>query len=147
MSIHSKKTWLLVGDGAIGELYAVHAIPLRLTRVPAGSLKATREMAHVPDHMPETRNIAHIGNYHGDHQRREDVFVEHIAKTLETAARDGKFDELVVVLPPRALAHFRKIVGQDVQKRIRQEVRGDWTHLAIPDLEAHVAAELPLAVE
>jgi protein required for attachment to host cells len=143
MSIHSKTTWLLVGDGASAQFYNVHAIPLRLAKVAAGTLRATRKLTHGSDHKPETRGIAHTGNYHSDHQRHEDVFVERIAETLDAAVRDDEFDDIIVVLPPRALAHFRKIAGNDVQKRIKREICGDWTHLAVPDLEAHLAAELP----
>ncbi len=144
MSMHSKTTWVLVGDGDSAQFYNLHAIPLRLSKVAAGTMKASRGLAHQPAHMPETRHIAHTGSHHGDHQKHEDVFVERIAETLGVAAREGEFDEVIVVLPPKALAHFRKIVGQDVQKRLKKEICGDWTHLTLPDLEAHIAREIPV---
>ncbi|MCC6913259.1 MAG: host attachment protein [Rhodospirillaceae bacterium] len=143
MSISTKTTWLAVGDGANAQFYAIHAIPLRLTRVPASALKASRKTTQGAEHKPQSLHTTHVGGGHGDHQRHEDVFVEHIAQALDAAAHDGEYDEVIVVLPPKALAHFRKVVAQNVQKRIKKEINGDWTHLAMPDLERHLAAELP----
>lgn len=143
MSIHSKTTWLVVGDGAAAQFYAINAVPLRLTKVPSGTMKATHKTTRGPDHGSAAHKVTHTGNHHGDHQRHENVFVEQIAHTLAAAARDGEFDEIIVVLPPKALAHFRDIAGAEVKKRIKREIRGDWTHLTLPDLEKHLAAELP----
>jgi len=143
MSQRHKATWLVVGDGASAQFYNVHAIPLRLTKVPEGTLKATRKTTQGAEHMSQSRHVAHVAAGHGAHQRHENVFVEHIAEMLEAAAADGKCDEVIIVLPPKALSHFRKVVIPDVQKRIKQEVSGDWTHLPLPELEQHLAAKLP----
>lgn len=143
MSIKLNTTWLIVGDGATAQFYAVHAIPLRLTKVPAGALKATRKILHGSEHKPESLHIAHLPAGHGDHQRHENIFVEHIAATLDVAAGEGEYDQIVVVLPPKALAHFRKVATAKVRERIKREIAGDWTHLALPKLEERLAAELP----
>lgn len=143
MSHTLKTTWLVVGDAAAAQFYSIHAIPLRLTRVPAGSLSATRAMTRGAVHKPQAMHIAHVASGHGDHQRHEDVFVERIAEALEAAARDGEFNDVILVLPPKALAHFRKIAGPGIQKRIKQEIQGEWTHLEMPELERHLAAALP----
>lgn len=143
MSNTSKTTWLAVGDGGTAQFYSIHAIPLRLTRVPAGALKAGRNMTHGAEHRPQAQHATHVAAGHGDQQRHENVFVEHIAEALDAAAQDGEFDDVIVVLPPKALAHFRKIAGPNVQKRIKKEINGDWTHLGMPDLERNLAAELP----
>lgn len=125
MSLHSKITWLLVADGATAQFYKVHAIPLRLSKVPAGVIKSSRRIGHAPDH-----------------QRQEDVFVEQIAETLRIAAHDSEFHDIIVVLPPRALARFREVAAPGLQKRIKQEITGDWTHLETPVLEKHLAANM-----
>ena len=136
-------TWLLVGDGATAQFYAIHAIPLRLTKVPDGALKATWQTTHGPEHAAESLHIAHVASGHGVHQRHENTFLEHVAATLEAAAETGKFNHLIVVLPPKALAHFRKIAGAATRAKIKQEIDSEWTHLAIPDIEKHLAARLP----
>jgi protein required for attachment to host cells len=143
MSHSAKTTWLVVGDGATAQFYAVHAIPLRLTRVPAGSLKGTRNLTHGPEHKPQSLHATHVAVGRGDHQRHENVFVENISEALDAAARDGEYHDIVVVLPPKALAHFRDTAAPNVQKRIRKEISADWTKLTMPDLERHLAAELP----
>lgn len=135
-------TWLVVGDGATAQFYSIHAIPLRLTKVPAGALNATRKTTHGVEHKPQELHATHPATGHGDHQRRENIFIEHMAEALDAAARDGRYERIIVALPPKALAHFRKIATPDIQKRIKQEIAGDWTHLAMPALERHLAAEL-----
>jgi len=136
-------TWLVVGDGAKAQFYSIHAIPLRLTQVPAGGLNATRKMTQGAEHKSDGMRTTHVGGGHGDHQRHENVFVEHIAEALDAAARGGDVDDFILVLPPKALAHFRKAAAPDLRKRIKQEICADWTHLALPDLEKHFAAERP----
>ncbi|MGE4063234.1 MAG: host attachment protein [Rhodospirillaceae bacterium] len=143
MTTKLKTTWLAVGDGSGAQFYSIHAIPLRLSPVPAGALKATRKLTEGPEHQPESLHATHISPGHGDHQRHENVFIERIAETLEAAAQDGEYDDIIVVFPPKALAHFRKIAGPDLKKRIKQEICGEWSQLAVPDLEHHLAAELP----
>jgi len=143
MAPKKKTTWLLVGDAAKAQLYSISAIPLRLKKVPSGGFKSTRKTTHGPEHKAESRHIAHVANGRGIHQRHEDVFVERVAEALNAAGGEGEFDDLIVVLPPKALAHFRKVVSPAVQKRIKQEIRSEWTHLTIPAIEKHLAARLP----
>ena len=142
MPVETKTTWLAVGDGEIAQFYSVHAIPLRLTKVPAGTLKASRKVTRGPEHKGDRGGATHGNSSHGDHVRHENVFIEHVAEALGTAARDGEFDYVIVVLPPRALAHFRKVAPADVRKRIKQEIRGDWTKLKLPEITRHLAAHL-----
>jgi len=138
-----KTNWLLVGDAAKAQLYSISAIPLRLRKVPAGAFRTTRKATRGPEHRAETTRIAHVGNGHGQHQRREGVFVERVAAAIDAASSDGAFDSIIVVLPPKALAHFRKIVSPAVRKKIKQEIRSEWTHLTMPDIEKHLTARLP----
>lgn len=136
-------TWLLVGDAAKAQFYSISAVPLRVKKVPSGTLKSTRKTTHGPEHQPDSLHSAQTSNGRGAHQRHEDVFVEHIAAAVDTAAREHEFDDLIVVLPPKALAHFRKVVTPEVEKKIKQEIHSDWTHLTIPAIEKHLATRLP----
>jgi protein required for attachment to host cells len=138
-----KITWLLVGDAAKAQLYSVSAIPLRLKKVPSGAFKVTKKMTEGPEHQPEARHTAHVKAPHGIHQRHENVFIERLAEAVDAAAGGGGFDNLVVVLPPKAMAHFRKIVSPGAQNKITREISGDWTKLKTPDMERHLAAHLP----
>jgi protein required for attachment to host cells len=143
MTNNSKTTWLAVGDGTVAQFYSIHAIPLRLSRVPAGHLDATRKLTQGPEHRPPGLHGTHTSSGHGDHQRSEDVFVEHIAEALDAAGRDGEYDDVIVVLPPKALSHFRKVAKPELKKRIKHEICGEWSKLPMPDLERHLASELP----
>jgi len=143
MPPRKKTTWLLVGDGSSAQLYSVHAVPMRVTKVPSGAIKASRKAIRGPEHRAETRHIAHNTSGRAVQQRHENVFVEQVAATLDAAAVAGNFDQVIVVLPPKALAHFRKIIGAEASKRIKQEIRSEWTHLSMPDIEKRLAARLP----
>jgi len=111
--------------------------------VPSGAFKVTKKMTLGPEHQSETRHTAHVTAPHGIHQRHENVFIERLAGAVGAAAGEDAFDNLVVVLPPKAMAHFRKIVTPDAQRKITREISGDWTKLTTPDMEKHLAAHLP----
>lgn len=148
MAIKKKISWLLIGDGAKAQLYSIHAEPLRIKKVPAGGFRGTRKArskvtgsvrvskaAGSPRHTIERHTSAH--------QRHEDAFVGRVAAAVDAAAGDGKFDSIIVVLPPRALAHFRKVVAAETQKKIKQEIQSEWTKLRMPEIERHLAHRLP----
>jgi len=143
MPLRKKSTWLLVGDAATAQLYAVSAIPLRIKKVELGAFRSSPKTTHGPEHQSETLHTAHVASGHGTHQRHEDVFIEHVAVAVDASAVGNEFDDLIVVLPPKALAHFRKVVSPAAQKKIKQEIAGEWTNLTIPDIEKHLAACLP----
>ncbi len=143
MPLRKKKTWLLVGDAAKAQLYAVSAIPLRIKKVDLGAFRSSPKTTHGPEHQPETLHTAGTAKGHGTHRRHEDVFIEHVAVAVDASASENEFDELIVVLPPKALAHFRKVVCPTAQKKIKHEIAGEWTNLTIPDIEKHLSACLP----
>jgi protein required for attachment to host cells len=139
----AKITWLLIGDGARAQLYAVRAIPLRVTKLRSGALTATAKITRRPEHRPETLHTPHNTSGRAVEQRHENVFIEHVAAKVEAAAMARKFDDIIVVLPPKALAHFRKVAGSTTQKKIKKQIRSEWVHLATPDIEKNLAKRLP----
>ncbi len=143
MPLTKKNTWLLVGDAAKAQLYAVSAIPLRVKKVDLGGFRSSPKTTHGPNHNPETLHTTHTAAGHGTHQRHEDVFIEYVARAVDVSAGENEFDHLIVVLPPKALSHFRKVVSPAAQKKIKQEIAGEWTNLTIPDIEKHLSAYLP----
>ena len=102
MTARRKMTWLLVGDAAKAQFYSISAVPLRVKKVPSGTLKSTRKTTHGPEHQPDSLHSAQTSNGRGAHQRHEDVFVEHIAAAVDTAAREHEFDDLFRDIDTRA---------------------------------------------
>ena len=121
-----KKTWVLVGDGVKAQLYSLHAIPLRLTPVPSGRFRSGKA---------RTRDLE---------SELEDKFVARVAAATNTAASAGKFDALILVAPPRALAAYRQHLDPTAKTKIKLQVRSEWTKLGIKEIEEHLAARLPL---
>lgn len=148
MAIKKKVSWLLVGDGAQAQLYSINAQPLRIKKVTSGGFRATRK---THSQVTGSTKVSKAGGsprhtierHTSAHQRHEDAFVGRVAAALDAAAGGGKFDDIIVVLPPRALAHFRKVVAAETQRKIRQEIQSEWTKLRTPEIEQHLARRLP----
>lgn len=145
-----KITWVLVGDGASAQIYKFHAIPLRLTQVPGGRFRAGKPRAMTkeprassgaaPDTTGHTRHA--IERQRDSHQRSEDKFVARVAGAINKAADGHKFDDLILVAPPRALAAFRTALDATTKTKIKRQVRSEWTNLGIKEIESHLAAHL-----
>ncbi len=148
---HKKITWLLVGDGAKAQLYSVSAIPLRLKAVPSGrfsSKKVTAEELKGSESGASYQSAG--GGRHAierrdsSHQRREDRFVTRVASAVNRAAAEHKFDALVIVAPPRALAVYRDKFDATANSKVAQEIHGEWANLGVHEVQAHLAAHVPL---
>lgn len=150
MAPRKKATWLLIGDGAKAQIYAINAIPLRIKKVEGGAFRGSRKTTPVIEGAmsevsgQDAGGAPHAIERHTDaHQRHEDKFVERVADAIDMAAAQGKFQDIIVVFPPKALAHFRKIVSAGVRKKIKKQIRSEWTHLRIPEIEKHLKDRLP----
>jgi protein required for attachment to host cells len=69
------------------------------------------------------------------HRLEEDRFAKEIADTLYGLAHAGRFDELVVVAPPRTLGELRRAFHAEVRKRVVAEVDKDLTGHPISEIE------------
>jgi protein required for attachment to host cells len=65
----------------------------------------------------------------------EDRFAKETAEALNQAALAHRFDRLVVVAPPKALAELRANFHKEVQNRIVAEVDKTLTSHPVPEIE------------
>lgn len=145
-----KITWVLVGDGANAQIYKFHAIPLRLAEVSGGRFRAGKPRAKAgerradsgaaPDTIGHTRHA--IERQSDSHQLLEDKFVTRVAGAINKAAVGRKFDDLILVAPPRALSAFRKALDETAKTKIKRQIRSEWAKLGIKEIERHLAAQL-----
>lgn len=71
-------------------------------------------------------------------QQREDEFVKTVAGHIETQARSGSFDRLVIAAAPIALGNLRKAMSDAVKKTVVAELDKDLTNVPTPQLAKHL---------
>jgi protein required for attachment to host cells len=133
-----RKTWVATFDGSEARVYGfdregrLHELPgERMTgghgpHANEGRATLQAEYGGGQDAQgkdPDPENLTEAG------------FVDLFAKRLETLARQGAFEHLVVAAAPQALGRFRKTVGRELQEKIRVELDKDYVHTPIKDLE------------
>ena len=69
------------------------------------------------------------------------VFAREVGRYLEKARTDHRFDELVLVAPPKFLGALRKELGKEVEKLVVEELPKDLSGFNARDLEAYFAKE------
>jgi protein required for attachment to host cells len=74
------------------------------------------------------------------HDRSEAAFLEHLAKRVDHAVKDGAARDLFVVAPPRALAVLRRAYSHDLKGVLRAEINKDLVKLPVHEIERHLAA-------
>jgi len=70
------------------------------------------------------------------HQLAEDRFADEIAKTLFRLAHAQRFQELIVVAPPKVLGRLRGSLHKEVTDRITAEIPKELTTHSLPDIES-----------
>ncbi len=143
----SNGTWILVGDGrramvlrndGLAESPNLHCIATRETRTPAtrdlGSDAPGRAFAPMGGGR---RAAMEETDWHDEAERR---FAASLAADLNAAAHDGRYDDLIVVAPPRILAELREDLSGEARSRLRAEIDKDLTRHTIADIETILLA-------
>ncbi len=146
MPTKTKRTWILVADGARALLVSNEGPGRALKTVPGREIKIenppTRELgSDKPGRSRESvggarHAIAPRTDWHD--QRKED-FAREIARGLDADAADGRFDRLVLVAPPATLGHIRAALKPATRKLVGAEINKDLTHLPVDELAPHLA--------
>ncbi|KKB10017.1 host attachment protein [Devosia chinhatensis] len=71
-------------------------------------------------------------------QHREAEFVRNVAGALDSQAKSGAFDRLVIAAAPIALGNLRKVLSDHVKKTIVAELDKDLTNLPTQQLDKHL---------
>ena len=113
------KHWVLVGDKAGVKVYESDVLLEELT------LADELTLAHA--------HVAHDA----------DRFVRAVAKLVNDAESQHRFERLILAAPPHFLGDVREHLSHNAQKRVVASIHHDWTHLGAHDLSAHVRKSLP----
>ena len=76
------------------------------------------------------------------HQLEKDRFAHDTAEMLRRLALGNKFDQLVVVAPPKTLGELRKHYHKEVEKRLAAEIPKDLTNMPVEEIEKTLLAHV-----
>ncbi|MBR1126456.1 host attachment protein [Bradyrhizobium lablabi] len=74
------------------------------------------------------------------HHLEKERFADQLAEALYRYAHDNRFEELIVVAPPKVLGSLRKAFHSKVTDRIVAEIPKEMTSHPIAEIERHIAA-------
>ena len=77
------------------------------------------------------------------HRKEKQKFATELAAVLEERFNNKEFERLVIAAPPEALGFIRSALSDKVKGAIRTELAKDLTKLTTPEIQAHLAKELP----
>jgi protein required for attachment to host cells len=72
-----------------------------------------------------------------------DLFAKRVGSYLDKARTKHRYDELVIIAPPKFLGTLRKELGKEVEKLVADEVPKDLSWFNVRELERYLKAGSP----
>lgn len=135
-SIKFPLTWILTADAGKATVWEWSSKPGPLTPVPDFNLIAedTRGFARDLKSDRPGRSFASVGARRSameppndPHDLAKARFMKQISDSLESAARDRRFSQLVIMAPPQMLGVLRQELSDTVRRTIATEIDKDLT--------------------
>lgn len=139
------KRWVLVADAARARLFESNAAGTALNEMLGWIHPETRE----GDTREDTgggrlfRSGRQASHYQGDNimapiERETRNFARALARELNTAYRDHRYEELVLVAPPRMLGELRQQLDDAVEAHLAGTLDKDLTRLPATGIARHL---------
>lgn len=138
---HSERTRILVAAGGGArwiERTHDHPDPVTLGELKPPAVRAHQGPPGVSFESDTT--IRHGAGQHGLADRRPEAFAKELADLLNTQARRGEFDHLVIAAPPRLLKAIRGKLDEVARSRIHSEIPKDLVRVSNHDIKAWLRA-------
>jgi protein required for attachment to host cells len=134
-----KTVWVIAADASRARVLQV-ASPNKLAEV--ASLDNPDGRMHERDLVTDAypRNSP-AGEETSPVEQATRMFVKRIGDYLEKARTARRYDELVVIAPPRILGALRKEYGKEVGKLVTQELPKDLSGLSRHELEGYFSRD------
>ena len=137
--------WYLIADGAnarivrrdteTGAYHQVSRSRSRMARLKTSQI-ASDDAGRVLESGSTTRHAAEAR--HDPHRQAKEAFSRKTAEDINKAAKESKFDELVIVAPARVLGEIRDHLDTQTKKRVVAELSKDLTPVPDGDLAKHL---------
>jgi protein required for attachment to host cells len=73
------------------------------------------------------------------HENAEALFCKDLVRKMEEAARQGRFDRLLMIADPKTLGRLRAQLNRELAGKVAREVPLDLVNLPLPRLEERVS--------
>jgi protein required for attachment to host cells len=139
-------TWIVLADHQHGRVLSNEGPGHALQPVADMSFvtKLHTDQELVADRLPRSINSSGAAR-HGiepridPHRQEAERFVAKISSAVATAATESRFDQLVLIAPPRALGELRKFLPSKVREMVVGEIDSDLLHASIDTIREKVA--------
>lgn len=144
-----KPTWLVVADNSKARIFSVES---RM-----GPIEEIESIVHTEARLHEQDMTSDLpgrgnGNGVGGHAYQDEVspkeqeninFAKKIANELDTARKENKFKQFVLVAAPEFLGKLRTEFTAQTQKLACYELAKNLSHLNAKEIRAHLPERLP----
>jgi protein required for attachment to host cells len=142
-------TWIVVADGGSARILEQQRASEGLSIVADGAMERfVQRSGEINADRPGRSFDSHGTGRHAMEPHTpagrvaERTFLRRLARRLEVAAVQKRFEHLVLVAPPRAMGELRELMNAHVQHRISAEIVKDLTHVPEHELLEHLADEM-----
>ena len=139
-------TWILIADGARARLLEHKGRGIKLYPAldrqfvadnrPSGDL-ATDKSGRTFDSAGQGRHGMEPPT--DPHRHEQQMFARSLAQILEEQRLKKKYDQLVIVAPPKTLGDLREALTKSVSDQVTGELNKDLTKISIHDLPDHLS--------
>ncbi len=148
--MHAKKTWVVIMDGARGQIFDLVLPDGTLSPHEDGTFTGSRLLTRDvgtdrPGHGHASVGSArHAFEPRTDmHENAEAAFAASIAERLAQASERRLYDQLIIIAAPKSLGDLRKALPAELrEKKVRLEITGDWTKLSPIEAAWHLVPHL-----
>jgi protein required for attachment to host cells len=144
-----KSTWIIVAESARARIFTVSGAGGRLQEVADLSHPESRlHNRELSSDLPGRAFDSHGDGRHGMEQATEpkeqeaQAFAVEIARQVERARNDGKFDSLVLVAPPKFLGRLRQALSKPAHDALIGELDKNLVEADVKTLEGQLDALL-----
>jgi protein required for attachment to host cells len=133
-------TWILIADGTQARVLE-HGGPGKGLATVQGldwSIPALQSQDIDSDGYGRGPNGGAMTSGNDASKHREAEFVRTVAGVIDSKAKEGAFDRLVIAAAPIALGNFRKQLSDHVKKAVVAELDKDLTNVPTPQLSKHL---------
>ena len=139
--------WIMVGDGAKAkflrnagdtERMQLETLDLLQQDNPPTREQGTDRPGRLQDRGVQQRSAVEQTDWH---QLEEDRFAGSIAEALYKAAQAGAYERLIIVAPPKVLGELRRVMHDEVKRRLVGTLDKTLTNHSLMDLEKLLAAQ------
>ena len=140
-------TWILIANGARARLFSndgpSHGVKLVSDEVLVGVNLPGREI--MSDRPGRTFDSVGAGRHAKEprtdaREIEKRSFAHELAAILDDGLKQGKFERLVLVAPPRELGFLRAELSPAVRKRVSAELNKDLTGVTPSEITNHLGA-------